>query len=185
MLVDEYFNDIEKKYNGKLTLSTSTWFNGHSNLPFLRYKLQIGLNTCDIIIYYEYRSNEFTNSSTIDGGAFKDRHIVNINCYLQENNIPLFEVKERNLFNKVFNKSSITKFIIKCDNIPFKKRCYQSVNLLKLYEIVENSPELRPLINSIKKEQKHIVEIKYNTNKFNKNVIECLICFCEEISVWK
>jgi hypothetical protein len=182
MIIDECFKELEKIHNGNLATSTSTWFNGHCNLPLVKYKLSIKLQSSNIIIDYEYRSNEFSNSSTIDGGAFKDRHIANIYFYIK-NQIPFFEVRKRSLFNRLFNKNVIPNFIIKCKSPTFKKELYQSKNLHEIYKVVESSAEFHPLFHCIRKEGQHVIEIKYNTSKFDREVIECLISFCEEISL--
>lgn len=181
MEIDIFFENLKQENLGTLDIKKSKWFNGHAYLPITLYTFILKANEVPIEIIYEYRQSEFSKSSAASGGTFSDRHLCRILLKSINTNLFDFSVSKRSFWDKMINRSNGSSYVVKCKHLELKKMLQNNENLNSIYRVVNESSSFEPSI--IAKLDKGVLnlEIAYNTDRFNSNIIIDFISFLRTI----
>jgi hypothetical protein len=180
--MEKIFTKLKENENSEFRKNEKKWWNGHAYLPLINYHLNYKYLKGEIIINYEFRQSEFSKPSMIDGGAFGDRHNCQVNCKITtEKNYTNFSISERGILAKLFNKKTELFYEVKCNDEKLKNFLLENKNLNKMFIIVENSPEFSPCIEAKIKKEKYELNIMYNTQQKNGNVLNLINEFCKNL----
>jgi hypothetical protein len=180
--MEEIFEKLKENENAKFQKNEKKWFNGHAYLPLFNYHLNYKYLTGDVKIHYEFRQSEFSKPSMIDGGAFGDRHNCQVNCVISvEKEFPMFKISERGILAKLFRKTPAFFYFIKCNETKLTKMLKRNQYLNEIFQIVENSPEFSPLIESKMNNGNYELNIIYNTQQKNGKVLISINEFCKSL----
>lgn len=173
----DFFERLSELYRGDLKIIQSKWYNGHAYLPLTTYSLGLSYETKNSIqIKYEYRQSEFGISTTVDGGAFADRHIFDITAKYHNKAYPKFEIVELSWFHKLL-KPKGKHFYVKCRDSNFRNKLLNSYELGLLYERGSTDAEFSPYLKGKPKEKDFYIEFRFSTKKADSSIIELIIQF--------
>ncbi len=180
--MENIFIKLKERENAEFRKIEKKWWNGHAYFPLKNYYLNYKYLHGIINIHYEFRQSEFSKPSMIDGGAFSDRNICQVKCEVKSNRrIPKFNISERGILAKLFNKKDVLNYRVTCDDKNLKNFLQQNLNLNSIFRIVENSPEFSPLIEAKMEDDSYKLNILYNTQKKNENALHLINEFCKNI----
>lgn len=180
--MENTFTKLKEDENAEFLKSEKKWWNGHAYLPLKNYHLNYKYLNGKMMIHYEFRQSEFSKPSVIDGGAFGDRHYCQVKCeIITQHNYPNFSISERAILIKLFNKNPNLYYKVECIDNDLKNFLLRNQNLNSLFRIVENSPELSPLIEAKMKNGNYDLNIMYNTQQKNENVLLLINDFCKNL----
>nr|WP_321231068.1 hypothetical protein [uncultured Psychroserpens sp.] len=180
--MEEIFEKLRENENTEFQKKEKRWFNGHAYFPLFNYHLNYKYLTGEIKTHYEFRQSEFSKPSMIDGGAFGDRHICEVNCVISVNKeFPMFRISQRSILARLLKKAPALLYNIKCNETELKKMLERNQNLNEIFQIVENSPEFSPFIEGKMNNGNYELNIGYNTQQKNGNTLFLINEFCKNV----
>lgn len=174
--MESFFKDISKKYGGDLNIRQTTWYNGHAYLPLKIYDLTFKINEKSIKIHYEFRQSEFSQSTNIDGGAFGDRHIFEINGIYNNIIYSKFNVVETNPILNIFS-SKKDKYRIKSKGTQLVLSEKAKVNLDNIYDYLTIDSEFSPSVQGKPINDNFEIKFLFNLKRPHVELIQYIIDF--------